>query len=127
MNAVAHACQAIVRSAFATIDTMDAERVASFMTEDCVFAFANMAPVVGRKAITATLADFFAQIAGIHHDVLDVAVDGDRIATQVRVVYTRKDGSQLSCPAATHWRMRANEIRDYRIYVDASNLFKETR
>lgn len=112
-----------VKNAFAKIDTMDAAETVSVMSEDCAFVFANMPAVVGRKKIQEFLAAFFDSIGAIHHDILGVFQDRENVISQVRVVYTRKDGSTLTCPAATIWNMHAEKIRDYRIYVDASALF----
>lgn len=110
-------------SAFAAVDTMDAEKMAIYLHEQCNFAFGNAPAVDGRAHVQAYVAGFYGMIAAIHHEIEDVWQVEDRIISQLRVTYTRKDGSQLSCPAATIWQIREALIADYRIYVDNSSLF----
>ncbi|WP_301780998.1 hypothetical protein [Caballeronia sp. SEWSISQ10-4 2] len=40
------------------------------------------------------------------------------------MTYTRKDGSTLTVPAVTIWRVRDRQIDDYRIYIDVAPLFQ---
>jgi hypothetical protein len=41
---------AFVTSVYRAIDSMDEKQLAPFLTEDCIFAFGNAEPVVGRAA-----------------------------------------------------------------------------
>jgi ketosteroid isomerase-like protein len=107
------------------VDTMDEKRLASFLTENCIFVFGNAEPVIGRTAAADYSKGFMQMIAGIKHVLSNAwSVDG-RIISQVTVTYTRKDGKQMSFPAVTIWRMEGTQIADYRIYVDNSPLFAQ--
>ena len=61
-----------VEDLFSTIDRMDAEAFAGFITEDGSFRFANWPQARGREAIVETVGQFFAGISGISHDLVGV-------------------------------------------------------
>jgi ketosteroid isomerase-like protein len=63
------------------------------------------------------------QIAGIKHQLLEVWAVDDIVISRIEVTYTRKDGSTLTVPAVTIWRVRDRQIDDYRIYIDVAPLF----
>ncbi len=102
---------------------LDERQLAPFFSENCTFVYANSEPVVGRANIAESSKNFMALIAGIKHQVLDVWAIDDVIVSQLAVTYTRHDGSTLTVPGVTIWRMRDRQIDDYRIYVDVAPLF----
>ncbi|MGF6367954.1 ketosteroid isomerase-like protein [Paraburkholderia sp. RAU6.4a] len=110
-------------SVYEACDSMDEERFAAFLAEDCVFVYANAAPVIGRVAAAASVKSFMALIARIKHTLLEVWQCDDVIVSRMQVTYTRKDGTTLTVPAMTTWRVRQREISEYLIYVDVSSLF----
>lgn len=108
---------------YEAVDSKDERRIASFLTENCTFVYANNDPVVGRANIAESSKNFMALIAGIKHQLLDVWAFGDVIVSRLDVTYTRKDGSTFTVPAVTIWRVRDRQIDDYRIYIDVAPLF----
>jgi hypothetical protein len=48
----------------------------------------------------------------------------DVVVSQLSVTCTRKDGSTLTIPAVTIWKLQDMLIDEYRIYVDISPLFE---
>jgi hypothetical protein len=108
---------------YEAVDSMDEQRLMPFLTEGCTFVYANSDPVIGRANIAETSKSFMALIAGIRHQLLDAWAFEDVIVSRLEVTYTRKDGSTLTVPAATIWRMRDAQIDDYRIYIDVAPLF----
>jgi ketosteroid isomerase-like protein len=110
-------------SLFATIDAKDAAGFVGFLAEDAVFRYGNHPEVSGRAAIRDAVASFFGAIAALRHTVsAQWQTDGAIIAVG-EVAYTRHDGSTLTVPFADVLRMRGGKIGDYRIYIDASQLF----
>ena len=105
------------------VDSKDEQRLARFLTENCTFVYANSDPVVGRENVAESSKNFMALIADIKHQLLDVWAFDDVIVSRLEVTYTRKDGSTLTVPAVTIWRMRNRQIDDYRIYIDVAPLF----
>ena len=112
-----------MKELFEVIDRMDAGGFAAAFTEDGHFRFGNWPTVTGRAAIEQTVADFFAGLQGLRHEILDVWDEGETVISEVEVTYTRKDGSEVQLPAATIGRRRSGLLADYRIYVDVNPLF----
>lgn len=114
--------RAWIDALFSAIDGKDAERFVGFLTEDACFAFGNLPAVAGRGAIRDFVAAFFAGIRALSHRVPDVWQAGDTVICRGEVTYTRHDGSTLTVPFANVMRMAGEQVRDYRIYTDASAL-----
>jgi ketosteroid isomerase-like protein len=112
-----------IAALFAAIDRQDAEAFAGFVTEDARFVFANLPAVEGRAAIRDFVAGFFVSIRSLSHDVPDAWQAGDTVICRGEVSYTRHDGSVLTVPFANVFRMAGDQVRDYRIYMDASALY----
>ena len=112
-----------MKELFETIDRMDAEGFAAAFTEQGRFRFGNAPTVTGREQIAQTVGDFFSSLNGLSHEILDVWDDGDSVISEVSVVYTRKDGSEVQLPAATIGRRKGDLLSDYRIYMDVNPLF----
>ena len=111
-----------IHDLFQTIDTNDTAALASFLTHDATFVFANAEPVKGKGAIRETVAAFLASIKAIRHDVLETWEHPDAVICHGVVTYTRHDESQLRVPFANIFKMQGSLIRDYLIYVDASRV-----
>ncbi|WP_168788679.1 nuclear transport factor 2 family protein [Paraburkholderia aromaticivorans] len=108
---------------YEAVDSTDEQRLARFLTENCTFVYGNSEPVIGRANVAESSKKFMALIAGIEHHLLDVWAFEDVIVSRLEVTYTRKDGSTLTLPAVTIWRVRSRQIDDYRIYIDVTPLF----
>jgi ketosteroid isomerase-like protein len=108
---------------YKAVDSKDEQQMARFLTENCTFVYANSEPVVGRANIAEASKNFMALIADVKHQLLDVWAVDDVIVSRLEVTYTRKDGSTLTVPAVTIWRVRNKQIDDYRIYIDVAPLF----
>jgi ketosteroid isomerase-like protein len=107
---------------YGAVDSKDEQQMARFLTGNCTFVYANSEPVVGRANVAEASKNFMALIAGIKHQLLDVWAVDDVIVSRLEVTYTRKDGSTLTVPAVTIWRMSNRQIDDYRIYIDVTPL-----
>jgi ketosteroid isomerase-like protein len=108
---------------YEAVDSMDEQRLATYLTESCTFVYANHDPVVGRANVLAYSKAFMASITAIRHELREVWAFNDAMVSQIEVTYTRKDQSTLTVPAATIWRVRHGQIDDYRIYIDVTPLF----
>jgi ketosteroid isomerase-like protein len=113
-----------MKELFEIIDRMDAGGFSAAFTEDGRFRFGNAPTVTGRDGIAKTVGDFFAGLQGLRHEILDVWDEGDSVISEVEVMYTRKDGSEIQLPAATIGRRRDGLLADYRIYMDVNPLFE---
>lgn len=108
---------------FACIDRGDAEAFAGYLAPGARFCFGNAPPVSGRDAIRENVTSFLAALARVEHRLADCWVlPGAAVATGT-VTYTRHDGSTLQAPFANVLKVGPDGIRDYRIYIDNSELF----
>jgi hypothetical protein len=108
---------------FRSIDAKDTRRFVGFLTEDGQFRFGNAPPALGRQAIASLLDGFFASIKSLSHDVAKTWTVPDHVICEGTVTYTRHDGSTLSVPFVDVFVMQGKLIKDYLIYIDASQLY----
>jgi ketosteroid isomerase-like protein len=108
---------------FAAIDAGNAAGFVDFLTPDAQFRFGNAPVVVGRDAIHAAAAGFFAAIASSRHRMLGRWYGAATAVCEGEVTYTRHDGSTISVPFANVFELRGDKIAAYRIYIDNSSLF----
>ncbi|MBI5403636.1 MAG: nuclear transport factor 2 family protein [Ignavibacteriae bacterium] len=106
-----------------SIDSMDANRFADFLTEDCTFRFGNQPDVIGKKEVTEYVAAFFKMIGGSEHKVVDYWKREDSVVWQGEVLYTRLDGKKVNVNFTNIFMMNGKLIKDYLIYIDNTPLF----
>ena len=112
-----------VKNYFAAVDTMNAEDVASYFTEDARFKFGNAEPAVGRQNIRDALVAFYNSIKGLHHDIREQWQQDGVAIVVLDVTYTRTDNKTVTLPSATILRTSGNLIRELQIYMDISPVF----
>jgi len=115
-----------VRQLFQTIDRQDADAFSTFLSDDAIFRFANAPVVAGKANVQKTVRTFLASIKGIHHDVLEAWEQPGAVTCHGVVTYTRHDASTLTAFFANVFKMDGRLIKEYLIYVDASNLYATT-
>lgn len=113
------------QSVFAAVDSMDGERLATFLTPDAAFTFGNNETVAGGAAIAGYVNGFFSTIAGLSHKIVDVWQQENTLITRLAIDYTRKDGKVVHLPCANIWVMKGELIADYRIYMDVSLVYAQ--
>jgi len=107
---------------FSAIDAKDASRFASFLTEDVQFQFGNMMPISGRAAVQAAVESFFQSISSLRHIVHEHWTQGATVICRGTVTYRRLDGKEVSVPFANITKRTAEQMHEYRIFVDVSPL-----
>ena len=110
--------------AFALVDAMDIDGYIDLYTEDGRFTFGNAPTAQGREAVRAGLEQFYATISGMRHDfVAKWWAEPDIGIVEARVTYTRLDGSTITLPVTTIYRLRDGRASDVRVYMDVNPLF----
>ena len=99
----------------------------SFLTGDAAFHFANAPAAIGTAAIGDAVNGFFASINACSHEIDNAWAPPSHAICQGNVCYTRLDGSTLTLAFVNIFIMRQGKICDYRIYVDASELYVTLR
>lgn len=112
-----------VRNVYKDIDTLDAKKLVAHLTDDCIFVFGNLDPLVGHAAVERLLGSFFQALDAMAHEIEECWKVDETIISRMRVTYTRKDRLRKSYPAAVIWRMQGRRIREFLIYCDNSSLF----
>ena len=112
-----------VAKIFADIDSLDPAKFVAHLTPDAKFRFGNADPVVGREAVAAAVAGFFATIDGMKHHILNSWAVGDTVIVQIDVEYLRKDGKSVSTPNADILIFDGDLVRDWQIYIDITPVY----
>lgn len=123
-----------VRNYFKTVDTLDADAIAAYFTEDGKFRFSNQPPAEGKQAVRDALAQFFETIQAMHHENtgLWLGDDGNSAVWEADVTYTRPNGTQVTLPCASILRSRSvsggeshdDQIYDFRMNMDISPVYE---
>ena len=108
---------------FKAIDQSDAAGFTSFLTKDASFKLGNADAVLGRDNIRDFLAGFFSAIKSTEHTLENSWSIDNHVFIQGHVTYTRLNNTTLSVPFADIFEMNGDKIQDYKIYIDASELF----
>jgi len=116
-----------IKQLFQSIDHRDTDAFLAFLSDDVVFRFGNATPVKGKAEVDPVVQDFFDSINALHHDVVETWQQGDAAICHGTVTYTRHDASTLCVPFANIFRLKEDVIREYLIYVDISDLYKNAR
>lgn len=110
---------------FASIDSMDTESFLGFIHEDATFRFGSSAAVTGHAEIRAAVEGFFASFTALQHELQQVITDGDAVACEGEVTYTRHDGSKITLPFVNIFEIDGELISQYRVYIDIGPLFQQ--
>jgi hypothetical protein len=105
------------------IDSKDAEKFASYITENGMFKFGNSNAVTGRKPIADYVAAFFRMIKSSEHKIINFWEQDENLIWQGEVFYTRLDEKQVTVPFINVFYMKDGLIDKYLIYIDNTPLF----
>ncbi len=115
--------QTWIKDLFEAVDSLDADKFVGFLTDDAIFRFANAAPVEGKDSIRSALTGFFSSINGLKHEILEWWEQDGTVICRGEVTYMKKDASEFAVPFANFFKMKGKLIKDYLVYVDASQLY----
>lgn len=118
--------RALLDELFATIDSMDTPGFVARLTPGAEFRFGGAPPVYGSAQIGEAVGGFFSTIAGLRHELSKVIADGESVACEGNVTYTRHDGSKITIPFADVFVFDGDLIDSYRIYIDIGPLYATT-
>ncbi len=111
-----------VRCIFTAADQMRLDDWAAYFQEDAYFRFGNAAPLIGRDAIRAAMAQFFSTIQAMHHEFVGMYEQGNVVIAEAEVTFTRLNHSRVQIPATTIFRMQDDLVQDFRLYMDSTPL-----
>lgn len=108
---------------FKCIDTMDADKFVTYLTEDAIFRFGNAPAVPGKKAIRDAVFEFFKSIKSISHKCVNLWEIKTHVVYEGIVKYTRHDGNKVELNFVNVFKMNGDLIKDYFIYIDITPLY----
>jgi ketosteroid isomerase-like protein len=108
---------------YATVDAMDIDAAAQYLTADTTFRLGSKEETRGRDAVLEGMAHFWTMIGGISHTFVNVVESGNLAALEAVVEYTRLDDSKVSIPATTMVERRDGLVTAQRVYIDLAPLF----
>ncbi len=113
----------MLKQLFEAIDSKDADKFVTYLTDDSSFIFGNAEEVKGVEPIREYVAGFFSAIKSLNHKLHMIIEKDEHVFCRGNVIYTRLDGSNLSVPFTNYFLINNGKIDKYQIYVDASRLF----
>jgi hypothetical protein len=105
---------------FRDVDSFDPNKVTQYYTEDGQFRFANQEPVQGKSAIAQMLSEFYQNLQSMNHRNVGLWLGENSAVFEAEVTFIRKDGSQVTLPAASIIRRRGELVYDFRMIMDVS-------
>lgn len=109
---------------FRTIDSRQPQALAELFATDGTAVFGNADPLRGRDAIMAGTEAFLATIAGLSHHIVNEWRIGPDTIVETEVTYLRHDGTSVTVPVASIWRVRNDGlIGEYRVYADLAPVY----
>ena len=118
--------ESMIRTMFAASDSGDTEAMLGFLTDDVVLVFGNADAVHGKAAVDALSRQVKSRLSSVRHEIHDIwqaNEDAHVFIARMTVHYSRLDGAVVSLPCCNIFRMRADLIAEYRVYMDVNPVF----
>jgi len=106
-------CQRIAES--------DADKAASFFSDDAVYHNIPLDPVNGREAIQSTIAMFLGMADKVWFDTLHLVAEGDIVMTE-RVDHFVMGDRDIGLPVMGAFEVRGGKITAWRDYFDMNQF-----
>jgi ketosteroid isomerase-like protein len=115
-----------LKNYYAIVDSMDLEAFKAQHTDDAVVQFANFPPSVGPEAIGGAIGYFWSTIGGLNHTIVNRWDTGKETIIEVKVDYTRKDGSHVVLPCVSILEFRDSKVANLRVHIDTAPIYAES-
>lgn len=111
-----------IKALYENVDAKNTDHLNEVLSKAVHFRIGNHDAVIGKPAVLEANRNFFNSIASMSHTIENVWGSQEDIICNGQVDYVRLNGSRYSAPFATVLKMQENQIRDYRVYADISEL-----
>lgn len=109
---------------FRDADTLIVDKLIAWFTETVEVRFGNAPAIHGTTAAAQAFRQFYGSLSGMRHRREALVSSGDLAAQMAVVTYTRRDGSEVSMPVASHLRRVGDrKIDRLWIFIDLAPLF----
>jgi CheY-specific phosphatase CheX len=113
----------LIADLFRSVDDKNAEEMASFLDQSCLFRFGNLPAVTGVEEIRNFVSGFFDSIHSLKHECVEVWDISCGTVCHGTVSYTRHDMSVLTVPFSNIFTIKNDKIYEYLIFADTSHLY----
>jgi limonene-1,2-epoxide hydrolase len=102
------------------------EKVKTFLTDDLMYKVGSGEPKHGKEAVASFLSSIFKTTAKLEgHDVRKIWEEPGMIAIEMDANYRRvRDNKMVKVACCDIYRMRGNQIYEWRVYADATPIFE---
>ncbi len=108
---------------FSTLDRKDPTGYGELLTEQSIFRFGNMDPVIGKQSIHEAQSGFFQSVKEMSHTIGRTWTDSNSLVVEGKVTYTRLDDSAITLPFVDVFEIEGGKISATLIYMDITPLF----
>ena len=108
---------------FAAADSRDIPRFLRYLTDDVAFRFANAPTLHGHAQVTEALTTLFQTVGKLRHTMVGVHSCGGVWAVETVVHFEDRHGRSFSVPACSLMVLGDDRVRDYKIFMDNSQMF----
>jgi ketosteroid isomerase-like protein len=112
-----------VKEYFADVDAMRLDEFVERHTDGATVHINDNPPARGKEEIRATIGGFWEMIGGLRHEFRERYEDGDTVVLESDVVYTRKDGQEVTVKTASVLHRDGDLVDRLAFYNDPSALF----
>jgi ketosteroid isomerase-like protein len=112
-----------LESYYTAMDSLQFDKVAEFLDEDCHNFYATGTELVGRDKILARGERNLGLLERIRHSVRNVWEEGDELIFELAVTYWRKDGEVIERPGMGIFVLKDGRIAQQRLFVDANGVW----
>jgi ketosteroid isomerase-like protein len=123
VNALDSARRLDTKAIFAAFDSKDIGALAALVTDDVRLQIGNADVVKGKPEFVEALQAFVRSVASFRHTIINLWSDADAVIAELKVHYTRLDGSELMLPCCNVFRFRDGAVADYRVYMDITPVY----
>jgi len=114
-----HDNEKIVREFIAEWSNLDAEKLASYFTDDGIYHNIPSSAVQGRENIQQFIAEFTRPWESTEWEIISLLAEGDLVMVE-RLDKTVVAGSPVNLPCFGYFEMEDGKIKEWRDYFDLS-------
>lgn len=104
------------------VDQKDVDELAKHLADNVRFRIGNHAAITGKELVLAANRSFFDSIKSMSHQIDGIHTTADTTICHGAVNYVRLDGSKHVANFSTILRFNGNQIVDYLVFADISEL-----
>ncbi len=98
--------------------TLDARRLAAYLTDDIFYHNIPVEPIVGLGNVAGMWEMFFQTIKTVKFDMLHIVASGDVVMTERVDCFVMKNGRTVDLPVMGTFELRDGKIAKWRDYYD---------